>query len=54
MKTIEARFGDLPNETMFIYNGVVYEKLRKGVALNGHTLKNETFDASTLVEVLPE
>ena len=54
MHTIRTHFGALDANTMFIYNGVVYEKTNAGVALNCHTLKTEAFKPDQLVEVLPE
>ena len=54
MHTIRTHFGGLDPETMFIYNGVVYEKTSAGLALNCHTLKNQAFKPDQLVEVLPE
>lgn len=54
MHTIRTHFGGLDDNTMFIYNGIVYKKMRSHTSLNCHTLKFEDFALDTLVEVLPE
>ena len=54
MHTIRTHFGGLDPDTMFIYNGVVYEKTSAGLALNCQTLKHQSFKPDQLVEVLPE